>query len=244
MGACGSEGPATPVVAATGPPSVELDQVERHARQFDEDLPERPAGSQDEQAASVYLLGHLQQAGYLVLLDAVPVGNLVRSTNVVAAPPSGGDPALVVAVPYDTAEGYPSNGIALGVFLEAARAMRVSLPDHSVQFVALGAERVTGEPGNLGSRRLAQELIDNDVDPTIVLIDRAGPDVSFSARGPIAPEFLAAAESAGVPGTGTPPKPDRGDEVWSRAGARFVYVSGRAEEVATALMQFLTDQAR
>jgi hypothetical protein len=172
--ACTSAGEGSSHVEPTGPPFLRRQLITAHARQFDTDIADRKAGTQGEQAASAYILGHLQQAGYVVLLDAVPVANLIRSTNVVAEPPSGGDPLAVVAVPYDLPPDAASarrEGDALGVMMELARALRAAAPDHSVEFVALGAEYSNEGGGRLGSRRLAQALIDDDVHPLVLTFD-------------------------------------------------------------------------
>jgi hypothetical protein len=167
---CTDGGSARPSVEPTGPPTVRPEVAERHAREFRTDLSDREPGSQGEEAASVYLLGHLQQAGYTVLLDPVPVANLVRSTNVVALPPSGADPTVVVVVPYDDS-GDPG---AIGSFLELARALRVAAPEHSVEFVALGAESA----GRRGSRRLIESLDD----PRVVELG-GGSESTFKSAG-------------------------------------------------------------
>src|ERR687886_70074 len=52
-----------------GPPRLADELVRRHARQFDVKLPNRPAGSQNEQIAATYILAHLERAGYVVFLD-------------------------------------------------------------------------------------------------------------------------------------------------------------------------------
>ena len=74
-----------------GPPEVQLDVVEQHAEQFETDVPERPAGSEEEQIAAAYILGTLQQNGYFARLDSVPVADLFRSTNVIAEPEGGAE---------------------------------------------------------------------------------------------------------------------------------------------------------
>ncbi len=163
----GGSGPAA-AVDAPGPAGVQLDAVTEHAKQFDEDLPERPAGSQQEFAAATYITGHLQQAGYQVRLASVPYKDLVRSTNVVALPPGGEPIAAVVTVLYDTTAGTPPHGRDIGLFLEIARAMRVAEPDHRVQFVALGAEVTAENGGNLGSRTLAEELAGLEEKPPVI----------------------------------------------------------------------------
>jgi hypothetical protein len=241
---CTGEGPRRPDVEPTGPPVVQLEDVEGHAGQFDEEVPERPAGTQNEEAASVYLLGHLQQAGYVVRLDAVPVRNLVRSTNVVAVPPSAEDPVAVVVVPYDTGEDAGPTGESLGVFLELARALRVAVPDHSVEFAALGAEHTDLAGGQLGSRRLIQGLLDDELDPVVIVLDHVSGNAGFSARGPAAGPLNDAAESSGVAIPPSPLKTLPDDEVWQRAELDFAAVSGTPEDIGTVLLDYLTERGR
>lgn len=155
----------------------------QHASQFEDDLPHRPAGSQQEFAAATYITGHLQQAGYLVELDAVPVEDAVRSSNVIALPPSGEEPEIVVVVAYDTGAQNLDAGTSIGTFLEAARALRVVVPNHSVQFVALGAENTRLDGGSLGSRRLIRILQEDGVEPQIVRIGETEFEDPFVAAG-------------------------------------------------------------
>lgn len=168
-GACtGGAEDRPPPGAPEGPTGVRLDVIEEHAAQFDEDLPERLAGSQQEFAAATYITGHLQRAGYEVRLASVPYKDLVRSTNVVALPPGGEPIEAVVTVLYDTVPSMEPHGRDIGLFLELARALRVEEPEHHVQFVALGAE-VTGESGGaLGSKTLAAELAELDEKPPVI----------------------------------------------------------------------------
>ena len=234
LGACGGAGSRPSAVDPTGPPTVRPAVVDRHAAQFDEELADRPAGSQEEQGASQYILGHLQQAGYFVQLDSVPVANLVESTNLVALPPSGESTQTIVAVAYDADEDTPSSGETIGVFLELARALYASAPDHRVEFIALGAE-TTRE--HLGSRRLAQQLreAERDVD-VITLVSTTG---MFGARGSLAPGITDAARAAGVD-AGDLPVGDRVD-VFAEAGFESALVGGPADDLATALLAYLQD---
>ena len=241
---CVTEGPRRPDVEPTGPPTVQLEDVEEHAAQFDDDVPERPAGTQNEEAASVYLLGHLQQAGYIVRLEAVPVRNLVRSTNVVGAPPSAEDPVAVVVVPYDTGEDTGPTGASLGLFLELARALRVAVPDHSVEFAALGAEHADVPGDRLGSRRLIRGLLDDDFDPVVIVLGPIGRGAGFFARGPAAPAINAAAESAGVEFPSSPLKTMPDEQLWQRAGLEYAVVGGGADGVGQVLLEFLTERGR
>ena len=181
--ACPTQESVAPAPDPTGAPEVSVEQVEEHAAQFDAEVPERAPGSDEEFAAASYLLGHLQLAGYGTFLDAVPVQDLIRSTNVVAFPPSGDDPEKLIVVEYGTAKGGPDRGIELGLFLEVARALRIAEPDHAVGFVALGAA-TEQEEASLGAERLAAFLDERDLEPTIVEFwDVPNAEVTFKAYG-------------------------------------------------------------
>jgi hypothetical protein len=222
--------------------------VARHAREFDRDLARRPAGSQEEEAAAAYLLAHLQHSGYVARLEPVPVANTVNSTDVIALPPSGRDPEVVVAVPYDTAQQAAPGGAALGLFLELARALRVADPRHSVEFVALGAERTPVQGGHLGARRLAQLLIDEDRDPLVVTLEAIylrGLD-GFGAFGANVDGLTAVARGLEVPVHPLPPaEPEVGEErseralVFRDAGLSHVAVTGRSQDVGRVLVAYL-----
>lgn len=169
-----------PGASPSGPPTIQPDVIERHAQQFEEELPDRIAGSQQEFAAATYITAHLQQAGYVVEFDAVPVANTVRSTNVVGLPPSTKDPDYLVTVAYDAA-GRPD---AIGTFLEVARALRAAVPAHSVEFVALGAESAQVDGGHLGTRRLIKLLQDRELRPKVFLLaDSSEEGDPFEAAG-------------------------------------------------------------
>lgn len=240
LASCSPGSPARPDVTPTGPSVVELDVVERHARQFDEHTPRRPAGSQQEQVAATYILGHLQLAGYAVRLDSVPVANTVNSTNVIAVPPGGRAPEVILAVAYDSEPGGGgSSGLTLGVFLEMARALRVAEPAHSVEFVALGAEHAAVSGGHLGSRRMAELLRDEDSDVFVIVLD------GVSMRGDLAVEGERAAELE-EPGAQRDSSLDPASlataDVFRRAGYDTVVAGGGQETVARALLEFLVDE--
>src|SRR5688500_17656446 len=97
----GGDDTPRPDFTPEGPPQVQREVIARHAEQFEQDLATRPAGSQQEFAAATYLTAHLQQAGYVVRLEDVPVADTVRSSDVIGRPPSGADPKVVVTVSYD-----------------------------------------------------------------------------------------------------------------------------------------------
>ncbi|MDQ3952330.1 MAG: M28 family peptidase [Actinomycetota bacterium] len=222
---------------ASGPPRVREATVQSHARQFDEEEPERLAGSQEELAASAYVVAHLTEAGYVSRLDAVPVADLVRSTNVVALPPGGAESAAIVVVAYDSAPGATPNGLAIGVWLEIARALRAIEPDHSIQFVALGAEHTPVEGGRLGSRRLARQLTDEGASPQMLVVAGVGegPELSVSGSSAAALEQAAARlglESAAAPVTGAA-------EVFAEAGFDTTVIGGAPEGVGAVLLGHL-----
>ena len=236
LAACGGPTSRPSEVDPTGPPTVRPDVVADHARQLDEELADRPGGSQREQATSQYVLGHLQLAGYFVQLDAVPVANLVETTNLVALPPSGEQPDTVVTVAYDAEEGE-ERGEAVGVFLELARALYAADPDHRVEFVALGAETTED---HLGSRRLAQQLRDEGRSPEVITITSA-PTEEVGAVGSLAPDIERAADQADVR-TGAPLAASSfgGVDVFERADFESAVVGGgSAQDLGAVLLAYL-----
>lgn len=218
--------------SVVGPPSIRADVVAKHAEQFDRDIGDRPAGSQEEFAAASYITGHLQQAGYVMRLDAVPVADTVRSTNVIALPPSE-PPRYVVAIAYDTEPGSEAGfGTGLGMWLELARALKVRQPEHSVSFVAVGAERSDVNQGSLGSRRLTQFLLDEDLDPTIVAVMKIGDSGSFVVFG----------DDPGIcMDAGCDHGEARGTTAYERAGFEYVAVAGDPNALGAALLEFLAE---
>ena len=233
LAACGGGEPPPSEIDPTGPPTVRPAVVADHSRQFDAEVPDRPAGSQEEQAASQYILGHLQQAGYFVQLDAVPVANLVESTNLVALPPSGADPQIIVAVGYDADDETPPSGGTIGVFLELARALYAAEPDHRVEFVALGAETTDTR---LGSRRLAQQLRDEAREVEVITLV-PGLD-SLAAGGALAEDILKAARSSGVEGSELMTEQT---DVFAVAGFDSALIGGPPDELGPALLAYLKE---
>jgi hypothetical protein len=207
----------------TGPPRVQTAAVRQRAHWFDANDPSRVAGSQQELVASSYLLARLEQAGYLVDLDPVPVGNLLHSTNVIALPPSGQAHAVVV-VDYDTSASVPSDGAAIGTFLEVARALRVLHPHHSVEFAALGAQHVAVNGGQVGARSLIELLKPRRPQPRVIRIGNvAEHPPGVSVAGAAAAAIRAAAARTGVALGATGPAPD---DVFTRAGFDETVVDG------------------
>jgi hypothetical protein len=233
-----------PTVPSPGPPRVSADAVERHAEQFETDLPTRPPGSQEEFAAATYITGHLQQAGYVVRLDSVPVANAVRSTNVVALPPAG-DAETVVTVSYDTERGTRDlDGSDIGAFLELARALMATDEQHAVEFVALGAQSESA----LGSKRLARLLLDEKADPDIVHIIDSGGTREFVALGTFAEELQSVQGPipGGGPGDEIPNSFEAADPVipLDQAGFSLTVAGGDGVRLAQTLLTFLQERSR
>lgn len=248
--ACTADGddPEVTEPQAEGPAEVTLAAVEEHARQFDDELAERGAGSQQEFAAATYITAHLQRAGYQVALRSVPYKDLVRSTNVVALPPSGDEPSAVVTVGYDTTPSAPPLGRDIGLFLELARAAKVADPEHDVQFVALAAELTDASGGNLGSRALAAELADLDQPPPVVALM----DVSeggFRAPGPAGDDLNRIAAELEIPHARPLSEPVlpahlRASTVFIEAGIDHAVAAGGVEEIGRVVLEFLAASGR
>ena len=234
LGACSSGPPSdfTPP-EAPGPPTAEVDVINRHAAEFADEVPRRPAGSQQEQIAATYILGHLQQAGYPARLDGVPVGDLVRSTNVIAVPRGGAEPRYLVAVAYDTPEDESVSAVSIGVFLEVARALSVVGGDRPVEFVALGAEFAEPSEGHLGSRAMARLLTGDGFEPQIIYLSPELSGDALSSQGPLSEDLQA---GAGVTGD---TQAAGAAEVFEEAGFEVTVVDGAPEVVARRLVEFL-----
>jgi hypothetical protein len=244
LGGCTGEVQKFEAQEVEGPPEVRITVVEQHAEQFRLDVPDRPAGSEEEQIAAAYILGVMQQNGYFARLDSVPVADLFRSTNVIAEPEGGAeDPAAIVVVPYGTGPGSPDNNEALGLFLELGRALNVAAPGHQVQFAAVGAEYAREGGEALGSRRLARFLLDEDQDPLVIqLVEiRGSATFSFKAYGDGAEEanriMLELTGGNVLTDEALTVEPD----VFSEAGFERMLVVGEPETAGRVLLQFLAD---
>jgi hypothetical protein len=229
---------------ASGPPEIRPTVVEDHALQFDREVPTRPAGSQQEFVAAGYVTGHLQQAGYRVRLDSVPVGDLVDSSNVVALPLGGDDPEFAVVVPYGTGRDSPPQGEDIGLFLELARALAVKDPSNKTEFVALGA--TFAPEGDLGSRRYLKVLTDDGQSPFVIALAVDG-GRGFAAAGARAIELEAVARELEVGGSSSPVGTTFPDyratvESYAAAGIDLAIVSGGIEDVGSVLLEFLSSR--
>ncbi|MFN2524654.1 MAG: hypothetical protein ABR505_00075 [Actinomycetota bacterium] len=228
---CANERASEPA-APLGSAEVEPAAVQQHARQFDSELSPRGPGSQQEFAAAAYIVGHLQQAGYVARLDPVPVANLVESSNVIALAP-GADASVLVVVPYDDS----ARGETIGLWLELARALRVGRADHHVQLVALGAE--DGDPGRGGTRRLIRVLKDGEEDPEVLTLAVIPEALEVTASGNSARALMGIAADMGIDARVVELD---ADDLWSVAGFEHTRVEGRVHEVGALLLRFLATE--
>lgn len=235
LGACTAEERRLEPPAVEGPPRFEVAAAVNQAAQFDEEIPERAAGSAEEQGAAAYILGTLQRNGYVARLDAVPVADTARSTNVIGRP-FGGDTAAMVVVPYGTGPGAPNASLALGTFLELARALTAAEPGHAVSFTAVGAEFTGVGGGHLGSRRLARFLMDEEERPLIVQLGTIAEGEPLAVGGD-ANDVLFGSLGEGERREAPLPDPD----VFSDAGLSRIVVSGAPDEVGELLLGFLVN---
>jgi hypothetical protein len=211
-------------------------------RTIDRGFNPRLPGSQEEFLTAGFLLAHMAKLGYMMRLDSVPVANTVDSANVEATVREGDPhPSVVVVVGYDSPASGSHQGPSLGEWLEVARAVQVKGAPGGLEMVALGAEHARTSGGQLGSRRLAQVLLNAHSGPQIITIGTIdGP--GFSALGPDAPKLDRIARGLGVsverdaiPGP-TAKHPD----VWAEAGFHHTTVAGGARAVGDVLVRFLT----
>lgn len=229
LASCQRDRGAVELPPPEGPPSFQTDLALRHADQFEgAELRDRPAGSQQEQGAAVYILGVLQRHGYIVRLDGVPVRNLVTSTNVIASSPRGDAPEVVVVVSYDSPAGGDGDAEALGLFLELSRALNVATDGHAVWFAALGADHEDA----LGSRRLVEVLMEEEERPLVIRLHEVEPEGALRLVGAGAARL---GERARTSGGGGP------EDVFAESGFDVALASGGIGNAGRTLLRFLVD---
>lgn len=171
--------------------------AEREMRTLAEQFPGRMAGSERERAAAEYLAGRLADFGYEPALQPFPVtysfhplgGGDARereavSHNVVAEVAGRSECLIIVGAHYDTAvarnqgqvevgiggpglEGVDDNASGTGVLLELAARLAGSSPEHTIRFIAFGAEEV----GLLGARHAVAEMDEQERERLVLMIN-------------------------------------------------------------------------
>ncbi len=171
--------------------------AEREMRTLAEEFPGRMAGTARERAAAEYLADRLVDFGYDPALQEFsvaysfhPLGGAdareraAVSHNVVAELPGRTDRLIIVGAHYDTAvarnqgqvevgiggpglEGVDDNASGTGVLLELAHRLAGTAPDHTIRFIAFGAEEV----GLLGARRVVAEMNEQQRERVALMIN-------------------------------------------------------------------------
>jgi alkaline phosphatase isozyme conversion protein len=171
--------------------------AEREMRTLAERFPGRMAGSDRERAAAEYLAGRLADFGYQAALQPFPVAfsfhpmggesTLERqafSQNLVAELAGDGEGLIIVGAHYDTAverseaqaqagiggpnlQGVDDNASGAGVLLELASRLAGSSPEHTIRFIAFGAEEV----GLLGARHAVQAMTSEERESVVLMIN-------------------------------------------------------------------------
>jgi hypothetical protein len=129
----------------------------------------------------------------------------------------------------------------VGVFLELARSLRASVPEHSVEFVALGAEESDVPDGPLGTRRMIKLLQDRDLTPKVIFLTNNEPPGDFKAYGADADELHSLAfgdEVALTQELMVAP----GSDLFAEAGFDTTLVAGEPSRVAQILLRFLANE--
>jgi alkaline phosphatase isozyme conversion protein len=183
-----------PLTASAGPVGS---LAEREMRTLSERFPGRMAGSAREQAAADYLVGRLTDFGYQAELQEFPVafsfhsqggGNAREreavSYNVVAEVAGRSERLIIVGAHYDTSvarneaqseagiggpalQGVDDNASGVGVLLELASRLAGTAPEHTIRFIAFGAEEV----GLLGARQVVKSMPMDERERVVLMIN-------------------------------------------------------------------------
>ncbi len=158
--------------------------AEREMLGLASEFPGRMAGTAQERAAAEYLAGRLRTFGYAVAVEPfavryrqVPAGSQTAedfegiSHNVIADRAGRSGQMIIVGAHYDTAvartpeqlaegiggpglHGLDDNASGVGVLLELAARLADVEPEHTIRFIAFGAEEV----GLQGARQLVAAM--------------------------------------------------------------------------------------
>ncbi|TVS10127.1 MAG: aminopeptidase [Wenzhouxiangella sp.] len=171
--------------------------AEREMRTLATDFPGRMAGTDQERAAADHLAGRLSDFGYQPELVPFPARYSFHpmgaghareragtSHNVIAERPGRSDRVIIVGAHYDTAvarslaqaeagiggpelQGVDDNASGVGVILELAARLAEEKPEHTIRFIAFGAE----ETGLLGARHAVSLMSAQERERVLLMIN-------------------------------------------------------------------------
>ncbi|PSF37292.1 hypothetical protein C7H19_11280 [Aphanothece hegewaldii CCALA 016] len=142
----------------------------------------RSSGSAKEQVTADYLQGLFQGYGYSVNQQPFDTtdrqGNQISSQNVVAVKPGTSGKQIIIGAHYDTApssatidrsalQGTNDNSSSVGLIVELAERFSMIPTQHTLTFLAFGAEEV----GLKGSSYYANNMSSNEIENTIAMLN-------------------------------------------------------------------------
>lgn len=171
--------------------------AEREMRTLAVEFPGRMAGTDQERSAAAHLAARLTEFGYQPELEPFPArysfhpmgASQAReheavSRNVVAERPGRSGRIIIVGAHYDTAvarspaqaaagiggpelQGVDDNASGVGVVLELAARVAKKSPEHTIRFIAFGAE----ETGLLGARHTVSAMSAEERERVLLMIN-------------------------------------------------------------------------
>ncbi|MEM9482273.1 MAG: M20/M25/M40 family metallo-hydrolase [Cyanobacteria bacterium P01_F01_bin.116] len=142
----------------------------------------RSAGSAKEQEAATYLMGRLEDFGYIPHSQGFSFdyqGETFTSANIIAEREGSSGKQILIGAHYDTApsetrehstlEGTNDNASGVGVLLELAQRLDLETT-HTVKFILFGAEEV----GFVGSRYYVSSMSEEAIRNTLVMVNLDG----------------------------------------------------------------------
>jgi Zn-dependent M28 family amino/carboxypeptidase len=167
-----------PVTQAQGPidftEEITTDQVMAHIEALSVNIGARQAGTDSEAAAADYITGQFESWGYEVEIQEFefPDGGASldgTSRNVIAVKPGADDQMVVIGAHMDSVTdgtGADDNASGVAVMLAAAEALATVDTQHTLVFVAFGAEEV-----DLNGSDYFVTMLADDVENVIAMIN-------------------------------------------------------------------------
>lgn len=143
-----------------------------HLKTLSEDIGSRIAGSDSENQARDYIISAFDSFGYTTTAQAFVYtrkGTSYESTNVIATKPGKSEKQIIVGAHYDSVNtnGASDNASGVAVMLGAAEAIKEIDTQHTIKFIAFGAEEV----GLKGSTYYASQMTEAEKAKTVGMIN-------------------------------------------------------------------------